>query len=242
MLVRCCRYRAARLNAGCVRPKQGYELRWWKARHNIHHVVANEVGADPDIQTKPVLYFVQQYPMLRMQLRHVQRLQHLYYLPLLCLLDAYWRAESAIFIARRLRTMLPHAALLGLHYVLLAVVARGSGWFPILVMSLLRGFGTATVVFASHYSEERLTHRAHGLSLLEQTVRTSRNIAGGPVLHFLTGYISLQIEHHLFPTMPRVHLARAKPRVMDLCRKHGLPYAESSLLESLRRNLASLVP
>jgi fatty acid desaturase len=67
--------------------------------------------------------------------------------------------------------------------------------------------------------------------LLRQ-VLTSRNIRGGRVLGFALGELNLQIEHHLFPSMPRPNLRRARPIIREHCRARGISYAEASLLES----------
>ena len=81
-------------------------------------------------------------------------------------------------------------------------------WLPL--MSLVRGFLTGIVVFATHYGEDILDGD-HGMTLVEQTALTSRNITGGYVMNVLTGYISLQTEHHLFPMMPTSKLDKVGP-------------------------------
>ena len=65
-----------------------------------------------------------------------------------------------------------------------------------------------------------------GMTHVEQTALTSRNITGGYVMNVLTGYISLQTEHHLFPMMPTANLDKAQPLVRDFFKKHGLPYGD----------------
>ena len=113
-------------------------------------------------------------------------------------------------------------------------------WLPL--MSLVRGFLTGIVVFATHYGEEHLDGGDHKLTLVEQTALTSRNITGGHVVNLLTGYISLQTEHHLFPMMPTAHLAKAQPFVRAFFKTHGLLYRESNLVECVKFNIAALAP
>merc|ERR1719181_2541413 len=100
---------------------------------------------------------------------------------------------------------------------------------------------TGIVVFATHYGEDVLPGD-HGLTLVEQTALTSRNITGGYIVNVLTGYISLQTEHHLFPMMPTAHLSKAQPLVRDFFKKHNLVYRESNLFECVRFNIAALNP
>ena len=73
---------------------QGYSVGWWRARHNTHHLVTNEDGNDPDIKTAPLLIYVRNNPAIAATLNAVQRWQQYYYVPLMSILDAYWRFES----------------------------------------------------------------------------------------------------------------------------------------------------
>ncbi|KJE94325.1 delta-8 desaturase [Capsaspora owczarzaki ATCC 30864] len=220
---------------------QGYNLMWWKARHNTHHVVTNEVGNDPDIKTSPLFHFIQQYPDLNKKLKSIQRYQHIYYVPAMAILDLYWRFESIEFIARRFKKMRFDALLLVAHYTGLAFVYSTTGFWPIYICMLVRGWLTGLIVFSSHYAEERIDPDAH-MPFLEQTVRTSHNISGSSLWHFFTGYISMQAEHHLFPTMPRSNLPYVQPLVRELCLKHKLPYGEDNIIECVRHNIRSLTP
>ena len=63
---------------------------------------------------------------------------------------------------------------------------------------------------------------------------------GGRLTDLLLGGLNYQIEHHLFPSMPRPALRRAQPIVRAYCRGHGLPYAETSLIGSYRQALRHL--
>lgn len=107
-------------------------------------------------------------------------------------------------------------------------------------MCFQQGLFTALFVFSTHYPEDRVPAGAHGMSLLEQTARTSRNIGGGALVNWMSGGISLQIEHHLFPTIPRSRLVQIAPRVRTLLLKLGLPYKETSIIECMRANIACL--
>ena len=80
---------------------QGYAPGWWRARHNTHHLVTNEKGNDPDIKTAPALTFVRGSPELAQMLNFVQQFQEYYYVPLMALLDFYWRAESIQYLTVR---------------------------------------------------------------------------------------------------------------------------------------------
>ena len=72
-------------------------------------------------------------------------------------------------------------------------------------------------------------------------MRTSRNITSRFwAFHVFTGMISYQIEHHMFPMMPRCNYFAIKPRVEAFCEKHGLPYREDSMWGCLKKNMKAL--
>lgn len=221
---------------GCI---QGYDKGWWKARHNLHHVTTNEVDHDPDISIAPLFHFVQQYPDLKSTLKHIQKFQHYYYIPMLPLLDIDWRVESIIHVYNNIHIAKFPAVKLLVHYICVAYMMSVVGVHSLLLVSLVRGFITSVIVFSSHYTEQRFVNLP-SLSLAEQTAYTTRNISGGAFINFISGNISLQIEHHLFPTMPPHNLIRASPYVRRFLADHNLPYNESSIFECVSRLVSSL--
>mmetsp|Transcript_13292 Transcript_13292/g.45078 ORF Transcript_13292/g.45078 Transcript_13292/m.45078 type:complete len:430 (-) Transcript_13292:223-1512(-) len=219
---------------------QGYDVAWWRARHNTHHVCTNEHGSDPDIKTAPVLVFVRNDPRIAKALNAFQRYQQYYYVPLMAILDVYWRVESLMYIFARLpKTAMPLALMVAHHALLLWVYWAHLPY--LLVLSYLRGFMTGIVVFATHYGEDILeADEVRGMTLAEQTAKTSRNITGGWLMNVLTGFISLQTEHHLFPMMPTGNLMKVQPDVRAFFKKHGLEYRESNLIECVKYNIKAL--
>jgi fatty acid desaturase len=78
---------------------------------------------------------------------------------------------------------------------------------------------------------------AHGvrLTFLERQVLGSRNVRPSPIVDYVFGGLNYQIEHHLFPSMPRANLASARKLIRPFCARHGLPYDELPLGASLSR-------
>ncbi|HEY6743210.1 MAG TPA: acyl-CoA desaturase, partial [Lapillicoccus sp.] len=75
---------------------------------------------------------------------------------------------------------------------------------------------------------------------LRRQVLTSRNIRGGRLVDFTLGGLNYQVEHHLFPSMPRPNLRRAQVLVRQFCQEHEINYTETSLVTSYRISLQSL--
>jgi fatty acid desaturase len=65
-------------------------------------------------------------------------------------------------------------------------------------------------------------------------------VRGGWLLDFMLGGLNYQIEHHLFPSMPRPSLRHARPIVRAHCLQHDLPYVETSVFDSYRQALHHL--
>ena len=75
---------------------------------------------------------------------------------------------------------------------------------------------------------------------LRRQVLTSRNVRGGWLTDLALGGLNYQIEHHLFPSMPRPNLRRAQALIETFCQQHGLPYCQTSLTGSYAQALRHL--
>jgi fatty acid desaturase len=78
------------------------------------------------------------------------------------------------------------------------------------------------------------------LDFLREQVLTSRNVRAGRLTDFWYGGLNYQIEHHLFPTMPRNRLAEAREIVRQFCAEEGIAYHETSILEAYREGFVHL--
>ena len=80
------------------------------------------------------------------------------------------------------------------------------------------------------------------LSYLHQQVVTARNVRGGIWAELWYGGLNYQIEHHLFPTMPRYCFRAARPLILAYCKRHGLPYHEVGCARPFARFWCTLPP
>ena len=88
--------------------------------------------------------------------------------------------------------------------------------------------------FAPNHKGMPLIPKDSRLDFLRRQVLTSRNIGGGKWVDVLMGGLNHQVEHHLFPSMPRPSLRRAKPIVQAYCKEHNIPYKQVSLTAVVR--------
>ena len=86
--------------------------------------------------------------------------------------------------------------------------------------------------FAPNHKGMPLVPASMKVDFLRRQVLMSRNINGGRITDFAMGGLNYQIEHHLFPNMPRPNLKKAQPLVQAHCRKHKVSYTQVSLPRS----------
>jgi fatty acid desaturase len=86
--------------------------------------------------------------------------------------------------------------------------------------------------FAPNHKGMPTLTRDEELDFLRRQVLTSRNVVGSRLVDFVLGGLNYQIEHHLFPNMPRPNLRRAQPLIRAFCQDHDLPYAEATMFGS----------
>jgi fatty acid desaturase len=75
---------------------------------------------------------------------------------------------------------------------------------------------------------------------LRRQVLTSRNVRGHWLTDYALGGLNYQIEHHLFPSMPRGNLRHAQKVVRAFCAEHGISYLETGLVASYAQALRHL--
>ena len=94
--------------------------------------------------------------------------------------------------------------------------------------------------FAPNHKGMPILAAADQSDFLRRQVLTSRNVRGGWLTDFALGGLNYQIEHHLFPSMPRPNLRRSQTLVRAFCQQRGVPYCQSSLAGSYAQALRHL--
>ena len=101
--------------------------------------------------------------------------------------------------------------------------------------NLIRNLWASTIIFCGHFTENVHTFSAaecenetRGQWYYRQILGSS-NLEGSKLLHIMTGHLSRQVEHHLFPDMPSYRYNEVSAQVKEVCRKHGIPYNTGSL-------------
>jgi len=232
----------------------GISTCWWKRNHNTHHVVCNSVEHDPDIQHLPMFaicpgifqkpywstYYAKWMAMdaiARFMVGH----QCLLFYPIMMVarFNLYFQSWAQLlsqeFVHYRRVEM---CALCGFFTWVLAVcfsmptLSEGLAW--LLVSHAVAGLLHVQIV-VSHWAMATYHGHAYNNDQDEWYVtqmKTTMDITTPPCLDWLHIGLQFQIEHHLFPRLPRHNLRAARDLVKAVCKKHGIHYHERSFLEA----------
>ena len=223
----------------------GLSYGWWVDKHNRHHAHPNTEDADPDIAVGALAFSSAQAGASRGLARLVYRYQAYLFFPML-LGEAISLHTSSI---RALTS--PDSRHRPLEIALLAVHAVGYLTLVFLVLSPVKAVVFILVQqglfglylgssFAPNHKGMPILEAGDKTDFLRRQVLTSRNVRGGWLTDFALGGLNYQIEHHLFPSMPRPNLRRSKAMIETFCQQRDLPYCESSLVGSYAQALRYL--
>jgi NADPH-dependent stearoyl-CoA 9-desaturase len=230
----------------------------WRHSHNLeHHTYTNIVGKDRDVG----------YTMLRVTEQQPWRPGHLTQPVAASVLALFFQWGVATHGLRIPETVAGEQSLAELRQRARPFLAK-AGWqlfkdyglFPALALwnaprvlagNLLANMGrnlwTFAVIFCGHfpdgvrfYTEEEAEGESRGQWYARQ-MNGSANIEGGPLFHLMTGHLSHQIEHHLFPDLPASRYPTLAPRVRAICERYGQRYATGSFRRQLGSVAARLV-
>ncbi|KAJ7966426.1 Fatty acid desaturase [Quillaja saponaria] len=258
------------LSGNCI---AGICIAWWKWNHNAHHIACNSLEFDPDLQHMPFFvvsskffssltsYFYERKMSFDSFSRFLVSYQHLTFYPVMCLARLNLYAQSFILLFSKRKVPNRGQEILGLLVFWI--------WYPLLVsylpnwgeriMFVIASFsvtGIQHVQFClNHFSSNVYVGPPSGNDWFEKQTIGTLDVTCSSWMDWFHGGLQFQIEHHLFPRLPRCNLRKVAPFVKELCRKHSLPYTSVSFwmanvltLETLRnaalqaRDLSKPVP
>jgi fatty acid desaturase len=209
----------------------------WVDKHNRHHANPNVEGADPDLEITALAFTGRQGGATTGFHRWMAKYQAFLFFPLLLAEGVYlhWSAIKAVWRGgtpnRWVEAVLLPIHIAGYLTAVFLVLSPGRALVFIAVHQALWGVYMGCSFAPNHKGMATLSD-PHQLDFLRKQVLTSHNVNGGRWLDFTLGGLNYQIEHHLFPRMPRPNLRRAQPLVRDFCVARGISYSHSGLLSS----------
>ncbi|VFQ84723.1 unnamed protein product [Cuscuta campestris] len=220
----------------------GISIGWWKWNHNAHHISCNSLDFDPDLQHMPLFAvssklfqsihscFYERKMKFDSFARFFISHQHLSFYFVMCFarINLFSQSFSLLLSARKVPDRGQELfGLLGFWV-----------WYPLLVSCLPNWEERALFVAASfavtgiqhvqfclnHFSTSVYVGPPTSNDWFEKQTYGTLNISCPAWMDWFHGGLQFQIEHHLFPRLPRCHLRKVSPFVKELCAKHGLPY------------------
>lgn len=228
----------------------GISIAWWKWNHNAHHIACNSLEFDPDLQHMPLFavssklfnsltsYIYERKMNFDSVSRFFVSRQHITFYPVMCFARINLFAQSLILLLTKKRV--PHRVQ-ELFGVLVFWI-----WYPLLVSCLPNWGERLMFVVASfsvtgiqhvqfclnHFSTNVYVGKPKGNDWFEKQTSGTLDITCPSWMDWFHGGLQFQVEHHLFPRLPRCQLRKVSPFVKELCKKHNLPYNTSSFWEA----------
>ena len=203
---------------------------WWSHKHNTHHVYTNNLGIDTDIANDPVFHLF--FPSKDKDV-WFRAYQHYYYIPVYSFLYLSWRWQSLQHAINK--SYYSQLVLMAVNYLWLYTL----GWKVALGSILLGGFLVAFIVTATHQSEEMLDD-SNTPFVETQFLTTCDARCDNFFMEWLWGGMQYQLEHHLFPTMPKYKYAQVRPIIRKWANDNGIEYRCQSVWTIWRRNYMTM--
>jgi fatty acid desaturase len=225
----------------------GLSYGWWVDKHNRHHAKPNFEGYDPDIGDGVLAFTTDQVAARTGAFgRFMARHQAWLFFPLLTFegLNLHVASIRALITEKARRYRRTELALFSVH-----TVAYFGGIF--LVLSPVKAIAFIAIhqgvwgfymgcSFAPNHKGMPTFPAKSDIDFLRRQVLTSRNVRGGWFTDMLLGGLNYQVEHHLFPNMPRPSLRKAQLLVRAYCQEHQILYTETGLFGSYAAALRHL--
>jgi fatty acid desaturase len=223
----------------------GLERTWWIDKHNRHHNNPNNVALDPDADL-PVLAFTRDQALKKKGVyKFIVKYQAFFFYPLLHLEGLGLRLAGALYVfGHKIKYPVAEPLLMIGHFVAYFSLLFFflSPWNVVLFFVIHQGLFGLFVgsVFAPNHKGMLMVQENESMDFIQRQVLTSRNIKAHPVIDFWYGCLNFQIEHHLFPNMPRNNLSKAQNIVKAFCLERSIPYHETGVVQSQKEILQCL--
>jgi fatty acid desaturase len=223
----------------------GTSYTWWVDTHNRHHGKPNQISFDPAIEYSLLAFSEEEVAEKKGLARFMVQLQAVFFIPLFMLYPISMRFDSIRYILQnRYRYRIVEAFTLVAYfplYFLLLYFSMGF-WQSLLIAALhqsLFGLYLSSVFVPNHIGMPVLAPDANE-DFVRHQVLTSRNIKGARIVNYLFGGLNYQIEHHLFPRMPRNRLRKASKIVQAFLQERSIHYCQAGIFQSYRSILSYL--
>ena len=211
----------------------GMSYSWWMAKHTRHHGNPNTATKDPDIEPDFIVFQESDAAAMTGWKAAITRRQGWFFFPALLLegLNLHQHAYRTVFSKKKVDKRALSITLLMIRNV--AYLAVLFSFMPLGMAFAFLGVQLAIfglymgASFAPNHIGMPILPADSKVDFLRRQVLTSRNIKGGWFMNIFMGGLNFQVEHHLFPSMPRPHLRKANEIVREYCAAKQIEYTET---------------
>lgn len=218
----------------------GLSYGWWLGKHNVHHAAPNQIGRDTDIESKLLAFYPEAATGLRRAHRWMLGHQGLWLFPLLLLegFNLHFDSLRTLVGRREVKHRGREIAMIVGHWTLWVgalLLVMGPGKAAAFTAVELAVFGVLLGgAFVPNHTGMPVLARGAKVDFLHRQVSASRNVRGSRWVDVVMGGLNRQVEHHLFPSMPRPNLRRVQPLVREFCVQNDIAYTEASFAGAFR--------
>lgn len=209
---------------------QGFTGEWWIPKHMMHHARPNAVDEkngkpwDTDIDTAPFIYWTNL--LLNSKTNPSFMLKYQGYILWLILPFSKFVWDFNSLVATYKRRAWGQVGLSIAHHGVI-ILLLGLPYY--IVSRLWGGFLIGWVFIMSHNGTEY--YLRPDVPFYESQIRTTRNVSPDWFMTWFTGGLNYQIEHHMFPKLPRHSLPKVATKVRGICERHGFDYIVMGMVE-----------
>uniref|UniRef100_A0A8W8KT35 Cytochrome b5 heme-binding domain-containing protein n=1 Tax=Magallana gigas TaxID=29159 RepID=A0A8W8KT35_MAGGI len=217
---------------------KGASPSWWNHMHYQHHAKPNVMGKDPDVRVDQLFVVGEKMPLevaksKKSNMPYNQQHKYFFFIgpPLLFPVYFQFMLFRHIFTRRLWKDFIVVMAFY-VKFFYLYTSMLGLGWALVYyeIMRVLESHWFTWVSQSNHIPMDIDRDTAEPWIRLQ--MKATCDIEQSFFNDWFTGHLNFQIEHHLFPTMPRHNLYKIQPLVQSLCKKHGIPYQMKTLSQS----------
>lgn len=217
----------------------GSSFCWWVDTHNRHHGKPNQESFDPAIEYSVLAFSEEEVSEKTGFLRFMVKHQAIFFIPLLMLYPISMRVDSLRYMLRqkykyRLIEALSFASYFPLYFLFLYFsIGIWQALLFIVIHQSVFGLYLSSVFIPNHMGMPILEAEENPDFVTHQAL-TARNVKGPRIVDYLFGGLNYQIEHHLFPRMPRNRLRRASRIIQPFLAENDIPYHETGIFQSYK--------
>ena len=216
---------------------KGGSARWWRNRHNKHHAMPNSIEHDGDLRTTP--FFAWDPVLIRKVPTYLLRIQHLIFIPIMFLYVPVFFITTKLFIIRK--KYWDELAIIFLHFYFSSFFVTNLYNFVLFYMIgySIQGFYLGIMFALNHFTMARIDNVETTWEKWQMDATCNWGV-GNRYAEILSGFLNIQIEHHIAPQMPAENMHLIIPDVIKYSHDNNIPYINYTFIQAFANMIRGL--